>query len=98
MSQGELLQLRDVTYKDDKLMQELLAPYEHRAFTREATKDNKLMAAPIAAALPFYQLYKLLGLSSARTAPSLEQLKSGYRGIYEGLVPVAPPSNKGTTP
>ncbi len=62
-----------------------LAAEEHRAFARESVRENPLMALSLLAAIPLYQGYKLTGLSSARSQPSWNQLKSGLLGIKEGL-------------
>ncbi len=69
----------------DPALQDLLAAYEHRAFAREATRDNPLMALPIAAGVPLYQLAKALGMTSSRSSPSLFQAGQGLLGIGEGL-------------
>lgn len=69
----------------DQELQDLLAAYEHRAFAREATRDNPLMAVPIAASIPIYQLAKLFGATNARSSPSLFQAGQGLLGIGEGL-------------
>jgi hypothetical protein len=64
-------------------MQGLLSPYEHRAFAREATQENPLMALPIAAGTLAYQPYK--ALMGARSAPSFDQVGHGLLGVGEGL-------------
>lgn len=63
--------------------QGLISPFEHRAFAREAVAENPMMALPIAAAIPLYQLYK--GVMGARSQPSLDQVLQGFVGIGEGL-------------
>jgi hypothetical protein len=63
--------------------QGLLAPYEHRAFAREAVGENKLMALPVAAGTMLYQPYK--ALMGARSKPSLNQLAQGLLGVKDGL-------------
>ncbi len=63
--------------------QNVISPYEHRAFAREAVAENPMMALPIAAAIPAYQLYK--SIFGARSSPSLAQVGQGYLGIGEGL-------------
>jgi hypothetical protein len=66
-------------------LQNLIAPYEHRAFAREATAENPLMALPIAAAIPLYSGAKALGLIKTRSEPSLSEIGQGYLGIGEGI-------------
>ncbi len=67
-----------------KYVQNLLAPYEHRAFAREATMENPLMALPIAAGTMLYQPYKML-MGKSRSDPSLNQIGQGLAGVGEGL-------------
>lgn len=66
--------------------QDYLAPFEHRAFTREEVAANPLMAAPLAVATPLYEIAKILGLQKGRSKPSLTSLKQGFVGIGEGLM------------
>jgi hypothetical protein len=70
----------------DKDTQDMLAGYEHRAFAREAVGENPLMALPITAAIPLYQLVKLLGTTQSRSSPSWEQMGQGLMGVKEGLL------------
>lgn len=65
--------------------QNKLAAYEHEAFAREATRDNPLMALPIAVATPLYTGAKALGLTDSRSDPSLAQVGQGLRGVGDGL-------------
>jgi hypothetical protein len=65
-------------------MQGLLSPYEHRAFAREATHENPLMALPIAAGTLAWPVYKSL-VSPGRSSPSLDQVGQGLLGVGEGL-------------
>lgn len=67
-----------------KEMQGLLAPYEHRAFAREATTENPLLALPIAAGTLAWPFYKML-VSPGRSAPSFDQVGHGLLGVGEGL-------------
>lgn len=67
-----------------------LAPFEHQAFAREYVGAHPISGAlGIGAAIPLYQLSKLLGIApesnGAPTQASLQQLLSGYQGIGEGL-------------
>lgn len=65
-------------------VQNLLAPYEHRAFAREATQENPLLALPIAAGALAYQPYKMI-TGKSRSDPSLDQVGQGLLGVGEGL-------------
>lgn len=64
-------------------LQNVLAPYEHRAFARQATAENPWMALPIAAATMVYQPAKAL-LGQSRSDPSLGQVGQGLYGVGEG--------------
>lgn len=64
--------------------QDQLAGYEHRAFAREATADNPLLALPIAAGALAYQPYKML-TGQSRSGASLGQVGQGLQGVGEGL-------------
>jgi hypothetical protein len=64
--------------------QNLLAPFEHRAFAREAVQENPLMALPVAAGSLAWPLYKGL-LSPGRSAPSFNQVQQGLLGTTEGV-------------
>jgi len=80
MSHAQLYSLRS---KLPKEQQNLLAPYEHRAFAREAVSENPWMSLPIAAGAFAYQPYKML--MGARSSPDLKQLGYGLLGVKEGL-------------
>ena len=89
MSWEELQQLR-VKYEGKPNIQRILAPYEHKAWARETVRDNPAMAPLMALMVPGYQAMKVgaqaLGLSDKEeTPPSMQQLSSGFKGIYEGL-------------
>jgi len=66
--------------------QDMISPFEHRAFAREATRENPLMALPIALATPIYAGAKALGLTRSRSGASLDQVGQGLRGVGEGLL------------
>ena len=61
-----------------------ISPYEHRAFAREATQENPLLALPIAAGTVAYQPYKMLK-GQSRSGASLDQVVQGVTGVGEGL-------------
>jgi hypothetical protein len=63
--------------------QNLVAPYEHRAFAREEVTQHPLMALPVAAGALAYQPYKML--MGARSDPSFNQMGQGLLGVGEGL-------------
>lgn len=63
-----------------------LAPQEHRAFAREWTQENPLLAVPsLTFAIPGYAVAKKLGLIGSRTPASFEQMGQSYLGIWDGL-------------
>lgn len=64
--------------------QDRLSKAEHRAFAREATAENPLLALPIAAGTLAYQPYKFLK-GQARSSGSLDQVMQGLTGVGEGI-------------
>lgn len=83
MEHARLYMLREkLKSKQD---QNALAGYEHRAFAREAVGDNPLMALPIAASIPLYQLSKMIPGLESRSDASWGQTGQGLLGIGEGL-------------
>ena len=63
-----------------------VAPQEYRAFAREWTQENPMMAVPsLTFAIPGYYAAKKLGLIRSRTPASLEQVTEAYKGIGDGL-------------
>ena len=86
MTHEQLAVLRERAAADPE-MQRLLAPFEHQAFAREWTRESPWLAGmSLPAAIPAYQLAKLLGLGGEEATPaSWEQLLRGYRGLGEGL-------------
>jgi hypothetical protein len=67
-----------------KELQGDISPYEHQAFTREATSEDPFMALPLVVGTLAYQPYKMV--MGARSKPSLKQTKQGLKGIGEGLM------------
>jgi hypothetical protein len=90
MSHSELQALR-MKNKEDKEFNIKLAPYEHRAYAREAVTENPTLAPLFASLLiPGYQAAKAVGLDVSATEDpttpvSGEQMKQGYIGVGEGL-------------
>ncbi len=81
MSHADLYRLRTQSQN-----QGLLAPYEHRAFAREWAQESPVMAGlSLPFAIPAYSLYKALGFGNARSPASLDEIKQGYAGLWEGL-------------
>lgn len=73
--------------RSDPRMQGMLAPIEHRAFAREWAQESPVVAGlSLPFAIPAYQLAKLLGLQSARTPASLDELFGGLQGYTEGML------------
>lgn len=77
--------LRRLRAQSPQNLQATLAPYEHRAFARESVGDNPWSAPLYLALVPGYQAAKGVGLLGARTGPSMDQLKQGLLGAWEGL-------------
>lgn len=69
-----------------KAVQKKLAPQEHRAFAREWTQENPLLAVPsLLAAIPLYSAAKASGVLKTRSPASIDEILLGYKGIWEGL-------------
>lgn len=64
--------------------QNMISPYEHRAFAREATAERPWMGIPIAVGTLAYQPYK--AVMGARSKPSMDQVMQGLKGVGEGWV------------
>jgi hypothetical protein len=64
-------------------MQNTIAPYEHRAFAREATQEDLSNALPIAAGTLAYPFYKMA--FGARSEPSFNEVGQGLLGVGEGI-------------
>jgi len=84
MDHATLYRMRE--YVRDPELQRLLAAFEHRAFSREATRENPAMALPLLFATPLYTAGKATGLIKSRTPASWDQLGQGLLGIGEGLI------------
>lgn len=70
----------------DPAEQRRIAPAEHRAFAREWTQEQPLLAVPsLIAAIPAYSVAKAAGILRARTPASLDEMAEGYRGLGEGI-------------
>lgn len=89
MDWQSLLALRRLN--DSPELQTVLAPYEHRAYARETTRERPLMGASLAVATPLYAAAKGLGLIGSRSGASnpAGQVSQGFKGIGEGLVGAA---------
>lgn len=87
LSFDEIRQLRDFL-GDDHVAQEALAPWEHRAFALEYSKDSPMRSLGLFAAIPVYQLAKSAGLLRGRSGESnpVAQMSMGYQGLMQGLV------------
>ena len=84
LSHAELYSARAVAPQQ---WQAILGPLEHQAFAREWTQANPWVAAPsLLAAIPAYTLAKSMGLLNTRSPASLDEMASGYRGMYQGLL------------
>jgi len=98
LTQGQLSQLPHSLLSSTRSrvptpQQNQIAPAEHRAFAREVVTENPLMAAPLAVAIPAYQVYKLLSkaigtedaMDPTTSDPSMAQITQGFAGVGEGL-------------
>lgn len=84
MSHGDLYSLR--AKLKTKEAQDIVAPYEHRAFTREYVEENPVTGTlGMVAAIPAYQALKSAGQTSSRSGASLEQAKQAAIGVAEGV-------------
>lgn len=69
-----------------KAEQARIAPFEHRAYAREYVQEKGAMgAASMAVAIPAYSAAKALGFTDARSPASLEEMKQGFVGVFEGM-------------
>lgn len=83
---AELFNVR-ANISQDKETQAKAAPAEHRAFAREWTKENPMVAVPsLLAAIPLYSIAKATGIIKARSPASIDEVAEGYRGLMEGLM------------
>ena len=65
---------------------EILAPYEHQAFAREAASEGPVGAAAMTAAVPAYAVAKSLGLQQGRSGSDpATQIFSGLQGTAQGF-------------
>lgn len=84
LSWDQLVAIRNTN--PDPQLQQLIAPYEHRAFAREQSRDYPWRAPGIALALvPGYQGAKATGLMTGRTPASWDEFMAGEHGVAEGL-------------
>lgn len=81
----ELYAMRKAAGRNDKLSQNILAPYEHQAMVRESVADDPYKALSHLVTAPVYQAAKILSQTDSRSDPSLDQLFYAWKGIVEGL-------------
>jgi len=84
----EKLQALRNQFANNPAAQQMIAPYEHRAYARESVNNNLLMAPVMAAMVPGYQAAKAIGLTGSdnqTTAPSWAQFVQGEQGVYDGV-------------
>lgn len=71
---------------DSDPMQAVAGPLEHREFAENFVTDNPALAIPsLAVATPLYTAAKALGVKSARSPASLDEIFAGYEGIGRGI-------------
>lgn len=81
LDHATLYRARDYAPKE---LQNVLAGPEHRAFAREATRNDPTMALPIAIGALAYQPYKML-TGKARSDAGMNQTMEGLAGVKDGL-------------
>lgn len=81
----DLMALRDAAGRKNKEAQNYIAPYEHRAYAREATYENPLSAIPLSYTPVLYYITKSLGMEKSRSDPSVKQITQSWAGIMDGL-------------
>lgn len=84
MPWDQLIALRKQV-ENNQQQQNRVANYEHQAYARETVQDNPLMAVPMAAMIPAYQVYKGV-MGGARSEGGLQQMEAGYKGVLQGLL------------
>jgi hypothetical protein len=72
-------------YAPGDYMHGILGPLEHQQFARETVGRNPLMAIPLGIATPLYSAGKVLGLTNARSAPTMDEIFAAYHGIGQGF-------------
>ena len=81
----QMMAFRRLSTMQDPMMQEIIAPYEHMAWSREYTKDNPRTGSDVMSlGVPMYQLGKMIGVNRGRTPASMDELFAGYQGISQG--------------
>lgn len=78
-----LINMRRQNPKNERL-QDIIAPYEHRAYAREDVAENPLRALSYGYLIPGYQAAKVVGVVRG-TKPSFDQMMQGFYGVGEGL-------------
>lgn len=84
MSNSDLMDMRN-RFNGQQWAQDLVAPYEHRAWAREHS-GSPISAAIEAVAVPAYQAAKAMGVMHGRTPASSQELTQGWAGVIDGLL------------
>lgn len=82
MGHMDLLALRQGRSKKE---QDIIAPYEHRAFAREYVKENPESAISMLGMVLGYGLAKEVGLAEGRSSNTGEAIWEGVKGTVEGI-------------
>lgn len=87
MSWDQLYDNRLRAGDDNQYAQNILAPYEHRAWAREQVASNPALAPVYGVIIPGYEAYKAIKqpFSQEWSDPSLSSISQGYQGVVEGL-------------
>ncbi len=85
MSWDDLYMMRLDPSLQGRDTQNLIAPYEHRAYAREQVRDNLGKAGLMALMIPGYQAFKSVK-GRSRSGASLDQIQQGLLGVGEGAL------------
>lgn len=82
----ELKGMRDDPANQSAAYQALIGPQEHEAYAYDTMMQHPYLGlAKNLLNIPAYSAMKALGLSSGRSPASLDEMASGYNGMWQGL-------------
>lgn len=82
----ELKLARNLPQNQTPEIQNALGPREHQAYAYDVMREHPLMGIPMnLIGVPGYSIAKSLGLVRGRSKVSLDELASGYQGMWQGM-------------